>query len=65
MALCSSSGLDITMALVATQGTQISMALMPALPMDANMISVSGQTWGIHMAIGGNSNHKHHLRPYL
>lgn len=39
MALGSSSGLDVTMTLVATQGTQISMALTAALPMDANMIS--------------------------
>lgn len=57
MAVRSSLGSDVTMALVAAQVTQISMALMATRLSGTNMVS------GICKAFDGNRNHRHQLRP--
>lgn len=57
MAVRSSLGSDVTMALVATQVTHISMALMATRLSGTNMVS------GICKAFDSNRNHRHQLRP--
>lgn len=57
MALSSSEGPDLIMALVVIQVTQLGMAPATARSLDTNVPQVVAQTLGIHMAFGINMSH--------